>query len=224
MFWLYRLFTLPAIVYLCIAPLLLVGAGGVFITDRQSEAVKAVARAAKPPPAVKLEDFNPQKSVGQAQEAILVGQVDVAQAYELTITKSGEETGHYVLAPIYPTNATDASAPATGVFFQEGRIDQDQVKSMMIGSGPIGPVLRIDGRILSNSEILGNDSEFRDHVRVAQNAVYINPFEEGRATGLAASTKGRDTAIGLVVLALLVGLLGAYKWQGEGHARRDGMM
>lgn len=171
---------------------------------------------------MKLEDFNPDRNIGQAQEAILVGQVDVAQAYELSITKSGKETGYFVLAPMYSTTATDAAKPATGVLLQEGRLDEDQIKSMAIGSGPIGPVLRIDGKILSASEVKGHDPEFRDHVRLAQNPVYIDPFEEGRAAGLAARSNGRDAAIAIAVFALIVAAWGFFKRRREQHIAEHG--
>jgi hypothetical protein len=208
MWWLFRL---PGIVYLALAPFVLAFAVYFFIDDQHKEAAKAAERAAKPPAEVTIEQFDRARNTNSAQEAVIVGQVDLTRSYELSITKRGAETGHYVLAPIYATTAKDGNAPAIGVLMQEGRLDDDQLRKMAVAMGPVGPLLRLDGKVLANDEINGHDSEFRSHVQVAENAVYIDPFENGRGEGLAPSDTGRIGAIAFGVIAIAMALFGFFK-------------
>lgn len=208
MWWLFRL---PGIVYLALAPFVLAFAVYFYIDDQHREAAKAAERAAKPPAEVTIEKFDRAHNTNSAQEAVIVGQVDLSRSYELSITKRGSETGHYVLAPIYATTAKDVAGPAIGVLMQEGRLDDDQIRKMAVATGPVGPLLRIDGKVLASDEINGHDSEFRGHVEVAQNAVYIDPFENGRGEGLAPSDAGKFGAIAFAVIAVAMGLFGFFK-------------
>ncbi|MEP9357873.1 hypothetical protein [Sphingomonas sp. KR3-1] len=208
MWWLFRL---PGFVYLALAPFVLAFAIYFFIDDQHKEAAKAAERAAKPPAEVTIEKFDAARNTNSAQEAVITGQVDLGSSYELSITKRGAETSHYVLAPIYATTAKDTNAPAIGVLMQEGRLDDEQIKAMAVDTGPAGLLMRIDGKVLSSSDVSGHDREFRDHVQVAPNAVYIDPFENGRGEGLAPSDTGRYAAIVIGVIALAMAAFGLFK-------------
>lgn len=197
-------FRLPSWVYFIVAPLGLAFAIYLFIDDQKDEAAKATARAGNPPAEVTIDEFDTAKNVGAAGEAVIVGQVDFNQSYELTKTKRGIERAHYVLAPIYPVDATDASQPALGVLMQDGRLSDEQIRNLAVGVGPFAPVLKIDGKVLNVADIGGNASDFAQRVKLTPNSVYIDPFENGRAAGLAPSSNGRDAAMLIGVVALVL--------------------
>lgn len=204
--WLLRL---PAIVYLLLAPLALAGSAYFYFEDQKQEAAKAVARSAKPPATVPIEKFDATRDTGAADEVSVTGQVDVNNMMEVTRSKRGTVRDRWLLAPVYPTDAKDTSKPAIGVMFQHGDATDDQLAQMIVGEGPVGPIMRINGTKVDPSTAYSALDTAGDRIRTTPDAIYIDPFEAGRGEGLAASSNGRDVAIGIAVLGLLLGLYGA---------------
>lgn len=205
--WLFRL---PVWVYLIVAPLGIALAGYLYLDDRQAEADKAIARAGKAPAPVKIETFDASRNTGAAHEVNVVAQVDVSQMMELTQSKKGSVRERWVLAPIYSTVAADTKAPALGLLIQRGGASDDQLRSLVVADGPIGPVMKLDGFLLDKSAENTAIDQMRDRVQLAPGAIFIDPFEAGRDAGLAASTGGRDSALIVLVGSLLVAAYGLF--------------
>jgi hypothetical protein len=215
MFWLFRL---PPIVYWLLCPAGIALAGFMYVGDRNNEAEKAVALAAKPPAAVKIEAFDPARDTGTAHEVTIIGQVDMEQAMEVTRTRKNEVREQWVIAPIYATTAADSQGPAIGMLLQRGMVSDAQLERLVVGRGPFGPLLELNGTSVDPASEREALATVRDRIAIAPGAVYVDPFEAGRRNGLKASTNGRDTAIGAAVVSLLIGLygIGLYFFAGRG--------
>lgn len=199
------------IVYFAVAPLLLAFAIFTYFNDREHEAAKALARAHKPPSAIQIEYFDPAHNVGPANEVVVIGQVDLAHMVELTKSKHGSIRDRWNIAPIYPATAKDTSAPARGVFEQNGTLSDEQLAGMVIGRGAFGPIMKIDGiqtTEFSAKQAVSNALEER--VKIAPSPLIVDPFENGRAVGLAADQSGPGVALGILVLSLAVAGYGVF--------------
>lgn len=208
-------FRLPPLVYLVLAPLGIALAVYLYIDDRQSEANKAAARAGKPPALVQIEKFDPARNVGAAQEVNVVGQVDFRQAMELTRSKRGVERDRWVMAPIYATTATKPEGPAIGLMIQHGSIADAQIEGMVAAEGAFGPILRLNGIAVDRASETKAVEEMSTRVSLSPTALLVDPFEAGRAAGLAPSTAGRDVALAALVISLLVAAFGAFRFFSE---------
>lgn len=210
--WLFRL---PPIVYLVLAPIGLIVAVYLFFTDQQSEADKAAARKAKPPAEVRIEAFDAAKNTGTAHEVNVLGQVDVAGMMEVTKTKKGTVRERWTIAGIHPTTAETPEGPAIGMFVQRGPISDDQLAKMVVGEGKFGPVMRLNGFLISRSTEGEAIAEVSSKIPATANAIYIDPFEDGRDAGLSPDSAGRELSIGALVISLLVGAFGAFRFWSE---------
>lgn len=216
MFGLLRLlFCLPWWAYILASPLIL--AAGIFgyFSDQEAEAAKMLARHRPPPAAAAIEKFDPAHNVGPANEIVLVGQLDMARAMELTETKSGREIHHWTVAAIYPATATDTAQPALGAMVKDGALSDRQLAGFVVGNGAFGPVMKLDG-------LRADDFSAQEAVRktiggkvtMAPSPVLIDPFENGRKAGLAPSDSGRIFAGLVATIALLCLGLGLYRrWE-----------
>ncbi|MCW3836362.1 hypothetical protein ACFQ1E_10955 [Sphingomonas canadensis] len=214
------LFRLPAIAYFAIAPLGVVMAVTLYFQDRAEEAEKAAARAGKPPALVKIEEFQKGRNVGPAHEVNVLGQVDVTRMVELTRTKRGVESDRWVMAPVYPTNATSNAEPAIGQMIQRGHVSDAALQKLIAAEGAFGPIMVLDGQMVEPSNERKALDEIADKIQLAPTALLVDPFEEGRTAGLAPSTSGRDTAIFALILALLVAGYGAFRFFSERNRDR----
>lgn len=205
------LFRMPWWVYFALAPLAVAGAGYTWLDDRHAEAEKAAALRQSPPAPVAIEAFDPARNVARAGEVMVTGQVDFTDAMELTETKRGVEEHHWTIAPIYPASAADTAAPATGVFVHDGAISDEQIKRMVTGTGPVGPVLKIDGLRRTDDTTEQAVRKGLTKIRTVDAPLLVDPFVAGRSAGLAPSTAGLSLAIGLLVLAMVLGGVGAFR-------------
>ncbi|CAN5299911.1 hypothetical protein BH10PSE14_BH10PSE14_16460 [soil metagenome] len=216
MFGLLRLlFGLPWWAYVLASPLIL--AGGVFgyFTDQDAEAAKMLARHRPPPAAVAIEKFDPAHNVGPANEIVLVGQLDMAKAMELTETKNGREIHRWTVAAIYPATATDTTQPALGAMVKDGAMSDRELAGFVVGDGAFGPVMKLDG--LQATDFSAQEAvrkTIEGKVAMASSPVLIDPFEKGRKAGLAASDSGKIFAGVVAVIALLCLGFGLYRrWE-----------
>lgn len=205
MFGLIRLFfRMPWWAYVGLAPLILAGGVAAYFSAQDSEASKLRARHRPPPAAVAIENFDRAHHVGPANEVVLVGQVDMARAMELTETKNGRETHHWTVAAIYPAGATDTSQPALGAMVQDSALTDTQLSRFVTGVGAVGPIMKIDG--LLTDEFSAREAlrkTVTGKVAMASSPVLVDPFENGRKAGLAASDEGKVLAGFVAALALL---------------------
>ena len=206
------LFRMPWWAYFLIAPLLLAGAVYAYFDDRSLEAAKDLARHHAPPAAVAVEKFDPAHNLGPGNEAVVIGQVDVARMMELTESKRGVERHHWLVAPIYPATAADTSAPAIAALVQDGAISDAELASLAVGQGPFGPVVKVDG--LQRTDFSAKqavEKALESKVTMAPSPLLIDPFEKGRQAGLAASDDGEIFAGVLAVIALLCAGYGFFR-------------
>lgn len=195
--------------YFLLAPLIFAFGVYMLVTEQQKEAAKAAALAGKAPAAVVIEQFDRTRNVGPANEVHIVGQVDLSRMMELTETKRGVERGRWNVAPIYAVGAKDNTGPVLGVFDQHGSISDAQLSSMIIRNGAFAPIMKINGQITTEfKDIRAVEKALKDP-KLADNALIVDPFEDGRAAGLAASGEGQTIA--LVIMGLAVAVLG-YGW------------
>lgn len=215
MWWVIRLFRLPPLVYLVAAPLGLALAAYIFFDDRQSEADKAAARRGKAPALVQIEKFDAARNTGIAHEVNVAGQVDVRQMVELTRSKRGVTRERWVMAPVYATDARQPQGPAIGLMVQRGAIDDAQLEKLVVANGAFGPIMQLNGFAIDRSSESKAVDEINQRVSLAPGALLIDPFEAGRDAGLAPSTSGRDGALFILVISLLVAGFGAFRFFSE---------
>jgi len=192
----YMAFRLPPAVYFVVAVVLALLCGLGYFLDRENEATKAVARSQKPPVAVPIERFDRSLHVGLVDEVAILGQVDVARLIDVTETKEGRVTDRWLIGPLYPTSAATTADPAPGVFIQHGSISDDQLGRLVVAQGPFGPIMKVNGTLETHvSDSKAVREAMAGKVPVTPNALYIDPFENGHAEGLAASSTGQDVSL-----------------------------
>lgn len=215
MFWFVRLLKLPPLVYLGIAPLGLLFAGYLYFEWTKDEAAKAAALAGKPPAQVLIEKFDPARNVGAANEVRVVAQIDPNSIVDLSRSKKGVERDHWVIAPLYASDATGPTGPALGLMIVPGTASDEQLQKMVIGEGKFGLLFDLNGiSVKASSERTAID-EATKRVTLKPDAIYIDPFESGRGEGLGPNSSGRDVSLALLVVSLLVAAYGAFRYFSE---------
>lgn len=179
-------FSLPWFVYLAVAPLLVVAGGYSFAdTARHNAALDAAAAQPAPKP-VAIENYRAARDSNSIGEVTLLAQIDLNNMIDVTRTKRGVERDHWVIAPLYPMNAKDRSAPAPGVLVQRGRLEDEAARRLIKGDGPIGPIVQLNGLMVDDfGDIRAIDTALDGKVKLAAEPIRIDPFEEGRAQGIA---------------------------------------
>lgn len=213
--WFIRLFRLPPLVYLVAAPLGLALAVYIFIDHRQSEADKAAARSGKAPALVQIEKFDAARNTGIAGEVNVAGQIDVSQMVELTSSKRGVTRERWTMAPVYATDAKQPQGPAIALMIQRGAVDNAQLQKLVVADGAFGPIMQLNGIAIDRSSESKAIDEASRSITLTPGALLIDPFEAGRSVGLAPSTTGRDSALFILVISLLVGAFGAFRFFSE---------
>ncbi len=204
MHFLILLFRLPWIVYLVVAPLFFVGAAFTWVNGEKAEAAKAEMLRAKPPAAVAVESFNAARDANKAGEVNVIGQLDIERSMELTQTKNDRVIHRWSLIPVYPASAVDTSGNPPMVLVQDGELTDAQLMRMQTGMGKFGPILKIDGRLTTDTDaVSANEKVFAARGPDTSRAALVDPFENGRADGLKPSDDSRNIAIGLGIFGLL---------------------
>lgn len=203
---LFRLFRLPPIVYLILAPLVLVLGVFLFITENDRDAQRAAALSHAAPGPVEIQSVSSVDTGNDFNEIVVAGQADVANMVELTKTRRGLERGRKLFIPLYPTDATDFSGPVTAVVEIRGAVSDAQLDAMYVGDGPAGPVLMTNGVLSARS---GGDARKALEARKTLAAEFytIEPFMNGRDQDL------KPKGMGSVLLGLafvIAALLGGY--------------
>lgn len=203
-------FRLPPIAYFILAPL--AAAFGVFMYFDMSgnDAARAKALSHAAPAEIAIETFDAAKNVSDADEVTILAQLDLATMYEVVRTKRGSERGRTTLGMLYPTDAKATTEKASGMMVVDGAVDDGQLSKIIVAEGAIGPIVRLNGTIGAES---GKDSETNmaseKTAGLVPNAIYIEPFLNGRATDLKPSGGGGDM-LGFSLLA--AALIGGYGW------------
>lgn len=205
-----RWFRMAPAVYCVIGALAAIVAAFIFFGDRDAEAAKAAALAGQPPAAVEIDAFDPARHAGPAGERTVLAQIDASKMADVVETEDGRETKRWLVAPLYPVKATSAAGPATGALVQEGAITDAQLQSFVVGQGPLGPVVRLNG--VEGAEGSALDKAAERGVTMRDNPVLVDPFESGRDAGLAPSGSGREGALIVLMFGLIVIGYGLARW------------
>jgi hypothetical protein len=210
--WLFRL---PAIVYFIAAALLLAGGVAMYVQDQANEAAKAKALTHEPPAEVALEAYDPAKNKSDYDEVVVLAQLDLDSMVEVTKTKRGVERDRATIGRLYPVGASDKSAPAPALLVADGTLSDEQLKAMMVPDkqGAFGPIVKINGREGSAGHYSAVSKATESGPPVAENVLYIEPFQNGRTAALAAAPMGE--------VFLGAGGVGALLLAGFGFFRRQ---
>ncbi len=203
---------LPPIVWFGLAPVFAILAGVLWYNDNQHNAALAKQLSAAPPAAIALESFKPNADA-EVQEVNLIGQMDVANLQELVTTKDGREVGTTTFVALYPASATDTAQPAPVLVQYDGKVTEAQIMKIVDQEkqGSFGPIVTLNGMTTTgNSDFTSKETELRGIVKLVEKPIFINPFFNGRQSGLKPSSFGGVAlAIGLILagLSLLFGWL-----------------
>lgn len=206
-------FRMAPVVYCVIGGLAAIVAAFLFFADRDAEAAKAKALAGKPPAAVEVDKFDLARNVGPAGEATILGQIDTSKLIDVRQTEDGRETRRWLVAPIHSVTATAPAPMALGAIVQDGAISDEQLSKLVVGDGPFGPIMRLNGTVGSTdgtSDALAEAA--KGGIVLGANPVIVDPFENGRAVALAPSSGGREGAGFVLVLGLIVIGYGLARW------------
>jgi hypothetical protein len=209
--WLLRL---PPAIYFIVAPFLL-GFGVYFYFDiERGEVEKTEARSHKAPAAVALESYNPAKNKGDFNEVVVIAQLDLNSMIQITKSRKGVERSRLSFGRLYPTTAKDINTPAPALLVAEGQFDSHKIATMVVGNGPIGPLVKLDGlEDGAAGHAIDIAQAAKDGPPVVDKPIYIQPFVEGRDAALAQKNDGMFALLGGFILALAAG--------GYGYGRKQ---
>lgn len=206
------LFRMPWWTYFILGPLLLIGGGYAYFDYSQEVAAKTAAAKRAPPAPVPIESIDPKRSIAGVKEVVALAQVDLEHAMEMTESKRGVERHHWTVAPIYPTNASDPAAPAIGAMVHDGKVDDSQLVSLMVGRGALGPVMKLDGIVTDDfSTTEAVTKALAGRVKLPANPIIIDTFVNGRQAGLKPNEGGYVLAIVAAVAGLFAIGFGFYR-------------
>jgi hypothetical protein len=205
--WMFRM---SSWLYFLLAPAVLACAVFLYFDLEGDEAAKAKALAHKPPEPVAIESYDPAKNRSDFEEVTVLAQLDLATIVEVVESKRGVERSRTTVGRLYPVGAKDKNAPAPAVLATHDGLSDVQISTMAAGTGPIGPILKINGREDGRGGIaLDADKALESGPPVAEARLYIQPFVNGREAGLA-KKGGAGGVLGLGAVA--AALLGFYGW------------
>jgi hypothetical protein len=195
------------ILFTLLAPLGLLAAAGVYYSDAAQEAAKAQARAGPIPAAVDIVRFRAEENAGPSGEVVVLAQLDGSRMI------AGGQTGVVEIAPLYAPRAVSGQEPALGLMVMPRHLTDQQLLAMMVTKGPIGPILKIHGGLLGAQDSKAASGSLpKGRVLMAERALAIEPWADGRDSHLEANTGARDTAVRIAILSL-VSLLGGLAGQ-----------
>ena len=183
-----------------------------YFQDQKDEAAKSVALSQDPPTAVDVASFNNATNVGPADEVVVQGQIDHTARYTLVRKKKRRETTNWII-PLYASDATER--PDAVKFMLLGEADEVPLQKILETATSLEgdrPTVEINGVITKPGKFRSMVSEAMQEqgMSLASDAVFIEPFLEGREAGLAANENGPTTSLvigGLGVLLFLYGFL-----------------
>ncbi|MBX2856332.1 MAG: hypothetical protein KTR21_15175 [Rhodobacteraceae bacterium] len=200
-------FKLHPIFYWIGGPLII--AFGIFMqfneADKNQQRRQALAAGA--PAMVDIGTFDETKHMGPANEVSIRGQLDLSINYTLTREgKYGAKTIRW-MAPLYDPAAVEPENPVRAIVLEsDGKPEQDDLAAMMKGIANDRPIIEINGEE-------SGPGRFRSMVREAleeqgltlsPDAVFIDPFLEGREAALKPSQGDNSFSYGIMGVGLLV--------------------
>ncbi|MEO1730507.1 MAG: hypothetical protein AAFR64_07185 [Pseudomonadota bacterium] len=215
-----RLFRLPPIVYFVLAPIFAALGVALFISSNNEDAERAAALSHAAPDMVNLQDVTSGDTGNDFNEIVVVAQVDVDNIITLEKKRRRGGRSYEVFVPLYPTDATDLSAPVAAVMEIDGRVSDEKLAQFYITDGPAGPIFAING-VWDGSNNGDADDAFEGYKTIASTVTTVRPFLDGREAGLQAKEAGTPLLIGGLILALLMGIYGYFRKRSVDNAKAE---
>ncbi|MBX2855040.1 MAG: hypothetical protein KTR21_08630 [Rhodobacteraceae bacterium] len=202
----------PVVYWLIGVPFILAGLL-LFFHDHDIETTRAQALAGPPPTMVQLSSFNPNRNVGLSEEVFISAQLDIGATYKLTKRTTSLDSTRW-MAPLYDIRARTPEKYVRAVMFESAdEITRAQLETIAVDTSGARPLVEMNG-------VLANPSpEFRKLAAEAlaehgfilsPDAIFIDPFLDGREVGLGRQILLRNIAFalgGFGALALIFGML-----------------
>jgi len=177
---------LPIWLYLGIGILVLAIGWVIKVSIDLSEQNKAEALLLPAPEAVLLEEFNPKTDVGAGEEVTIRAQLAAELTAKLS-TLDGEIPVFGTFFGLFPVTALDSKRSISAILLSENIIlEQSFIDKITVGNGPFGPIVEINGRIGSPSNVqvpIARSLEGFGRV-LPDDIVTIVPFVDGREVAL----------------------------------------
>ena len=217
---LFRLFRLPPMVYLVLAPLCLAAGVAMLIYENGRDAERTAALSHDAPALIELAAITSDDSGSDFNEVTVRAQVDPMNMIEMVKTKRGSERGRTLYAPLYPADAADFSGEALAVMEISGSVSDDQLAQFYVSDGAAGPVLVLNGLL----EGAGNNKAFDalgQSVKLTNGFRTIKPFVNGRQVDLKPTGMGNVLLMLSLVLAAIFGGYGYFRKRSVDKARAE---
>lgn len=165
-------------------------------TQYQSEvsvqAERAEALAGRPPSVVPLRDFDPEVDVHLAGEVNIVGQIDPQYNYRLTEERRGTDDVRRLFVLFDSTDRLGYPQARAAIMIDDEQMPafMEWVDEVSKTFGPAGPVISVNGLHETRPALAGmaREAMSEEGLTLAENFVFVTPFLEGRAAGLAPSS------------------------------------
>lgn len=194
-----------------ITGLLLLGlAVYIFMKESGENAARSEALEGSRPEAVAIEAFDPAIHSNEAREAVVLGEVGLDAAYQLT--RPNGAPGAWV-APLRPAEGGgERTTISRGVLETDGAAIVDRLSEWAETDGADGPVVRLHGVWVRPAgrmrEVIG-EAFAEKGLTLAEDALFIDPFLTPREVALAQRTdSGWPGAIAVIgILVFLYGFI-----------------
>lgn len=160
----------------------------------QEASERADALAGAPPALTQLSAFDAAADVGAANEVLIEAQINLGALAVIRFKRGAEEVTR-TIAPLFAENAAEAPDRVTALLYEtDGALDEAALAPILRGDGPasaletaarveingaLTPLARRSRRVIE--EALGAKG-----LTLAEDAILINPFLEGREAALGA--------------------------------------
>ena len=208
-----RILALHPAVYWAIGALF--GAAGLllFLDDHDVQTARAKALAGPPPTMVQLGAFNPERNVGLLGEVFISAQLDIGATYKLSDTRLSYVSTRW-MAPLYDVSARTPDKMVKAVMLEsDPEISREQLEAIAVDTSGARPLVDINGAIVTPSPVfreLAAEALTEHGFTLSPDAIFIDPFLNGREAELAPQTFHRNIAYalgGFGALAFLFGMI-----------------
>ncbi len=163
-----------------------------YFGSQKDEAAKALALTQDPPAAVEIASFDRATNVGPADEVVVKGQLDHTMRYTLTYKKKRRETTNWMV-PLYASDTTERPDSVKFVLMGEANaVPMEALLESATGIAGERPIVEINGALSRPGKFrsMVSDALVEQGTTLARDAVFIEPFLEGREAGLAPQDGG----------------------------------
>ncbi|MEM6856906.1 MAG: hypothetical protein AAF559_03470 [Pseudomonadota bacterium] len=207
-------------VYFVLAPVFVALGVALFFQSNSDDAERTAALSHAAPDPVNLQNVKSGDTGNDFNEIVLVAQVDVENIMTLEKKRRRGGRSYETFVPLYPTDATDFSAPVAAVAEVDGVFPEAKFAELFSGEGPAGPLFTING-VWDGRNNGDADDAFEGYKEIAGTVMTVRPFLDGREAGLEVKETGTPLLITSLVLALIVGGYGYFRKTRQDKQREE---